>query len=200
MSYWISQGSRELQRREGKDRRGFKSINAALSWEWKKLNISDERTIISNILILPKTLSFVVRFAGQLVLSQPDTFPFLPSSPSVPLAGGTIKCNHKKSDSGETKTEVDVPTVPISKTHSSVILMRHYCWHLLGKVHSWVQAAEQPSGCWVYLENWPICWTFLQRLHWCSALLTFWTQADILKPQRAAWQQVSMDFWLELVI
>lgn len=95
-------------------------------------------------LILPKSLCFVVRFAGQLVLSQPDTFLFLffsfplPSlafSPSVPLAV-TTKCNHKKSDSGATKTEVDVSTVPISKTHSSVILMRHYDWHLLGKMHS----------------------------------------------------------------
>lgn len=158
---------------------------------------------LSVTLILPKTFSFVVRFAGQLVLSQPDTFPFLSPFPPLlqfPLQGETIKCNHKRSDSGESKTEVNVSTVPISKTHSSVILMRHYCWHLCGKVHSWVQAAELPSGCQVSLENWPICWTFLQRLHWCSALLTIWSQIDILKPQRAAWQQVSMDFWLELVI
>lgn len=95
-------------------------------------------------LILPRSRSFVVRFAGQLVLSQPDTFPFLffsfplpslASSPSVPLQV-TTKRNHKKSVSGERKTEVNVSTAPISKTHSSVILMRHYRLHLLEKMHS----------------------------------------------------------------
>lgn len=77
-----------------------------------------EQLSVTLILILPKTFSFVVRFAGQLVLSQPDTFPFLSPFPPLlqfPLQGETIKCNDKKSDSGESKTEVNVSTVPISK-------------------------------------------------------------------------------------
>lgn len=154
-------GGRELHRGEGKGRRGFKSSDkAALSWEWKKLNIADEGTIVSNTQTHPSKISLLCSkicwtaclvTTGRISLSFLSPFS-LASSPSVLLAV-TAKCNHKKSDSSETKAEVSTSTVPISKTHSSDILMRHYCWHLLGKMGWWVQTPELPPGCRVSLEN-----------------------------------------------
>jgi len=114
---------------------------AALSWEWEKLNIIAERTIVSNAQAHPSKISLLcseICWAAHLVttkhISPSFLSPFsLSSSPSALLAV-TINCNHKTSDSSETKPEVSAATVPISKTHSLVILMRHYCWHLPTKM------------------------------------------------------------------
>lgn len=98
MSYWISQGSRELHRREGKGRRRLcLQTKAALCWEWKKLNITDERTMsIMLRLILPRSLCSENCWTACLVTTRlislsflsfpfPSLFPPLPSLLQFPL-------------------------------------------------------------------------------------------------------------------